>query len=189
MKVTLLDHTLDPVSKIGQMAAICYDAKTDTESNLKRASHCKDKGHLATLRFAYATVNIQGISRVCSHQLVRIAIAGILQESQRYVKHSKIEFVTPPAVQTAPWWYQLAWKGVLGVSEWLYLTGVKLGLKKEDARYILPQACTTQLNLCLNFQSWRDVLNNRTKKSAQWEVRELAEEIQRQLHEIAPEVF
>ena len=74
-------------------------------------------------------------------------------------------------------------------AEMLYHKLIAEGVKKEDARYILPQACTTQVNLCLNFQGWRDLLKNRTAKSAQWEVREVAQEIERQLAEIAPEIF
>lgn len=189
MKVFLRDHTVDPVNKIGEMASICYDSKTDRESNLKRAAHCKDKGHLATLRFAYATVAVEGISRVCSHQLVRIAHAGILQESQRYVKQSRIEYVIPPALAEMPEAYRAEWASILDSSEDLYLKCVGGGMKKEDARYILPQSCATKVNLCMNFQAWRDMLGNRTKTAAQWEIREMALEIQNLLHGIAPEIF
>ena len=189
MKVTLVDYTQDPENAIGRHAAICYSAKTDRESNIKRARHCKDKGHLATLRFAYATFHVEGISRVCSHQLVRIAHAGILQESQRYVEQSSIEYVRPPALLLMPNHFQSLWDEHLKSSDWLYLTAIKLGMKKEDARYILPQSCATKINLCLNFQGWRDFLKNRTSKSAQWEIRALAIEIERQLAEIAPGVF
>ena len=189
MKVTLVDYTQDPENAIGHHSAICYSAKTDRESNIKRARHCKDKGHLATLRFAWATVHIEGISRVCSHQLVRIAHAGILQESQRYVEQSSIEYVRPPSLQRMPRWFQWLWDCHLKCSDWLYLTAIRLGMKKEDARYILPQSCTTRINLCLNFQGWRDVLKNRTSKSAQWEIRAVALEIERQLAEIAPGIF
>jgi thymidylate synthase (FAD) len=189
MKVTLLDHTADPVQKIGQMASICYDAKTDPESNIKRAKHCKDKGHLMTLRFAYATINVQEISRVCSHQLVRMAHAGILQESQRYVEQANVQFVMPPALMDMPSYFQSEWGKHLAVGRSLYREGIENGMKKEDARYILSQSCTTSLNLCLNFQGWRDVIRNRTAKAAQWEIRELFLEIERQLTAIAPEIF
>lgn len=189
MKVTLLDHTQDPVNKIGQMASVCYDAKTDRESNLKRASHCKDKGHLMTLRFAYATVNISGISRICSHQLVRIAHAGILQESQRYVEQSNIEFILPPSLGDAPSLLQDRWVAHLQQGEQIYNDAIKAGMKKEDSRFILSHSCTTQLNLCMNFQAWRDMLRNRTAKAAQWEIREVAIGIERLLQGIAPEIF
>ena len=98
MKVTLIDHTADPVAKIGAMAGICYDSDTSRDASVRRAAKCRDSGHLATLRFAYATFNVSGISRVCSHQIVRMAHAGILQRSQRYTLSSKtgrgrLEFV------------------------------------------------------------------------------------------------
>src|SRR5574343_933500 len=102
MKVTLLDNTLDPERKIGAMAAICYDSDLSDDACLRRAKKCKDSGHLATLRFAYATFNVQGISRICSHQIVRMAHAGILQRSQRYVKETNVEFVVPECVRDLP---------------------------------------------------------------------------------------
>lgn len=189
MKVTLIDYTDDPVNMIGQVAAICYDANTSRDANLRRAAHCKDKGHLATLRFAYATFAIEGISRVCSHQLVRIAHAGILQESQRYVEQSNVDWVIPQAVFKLPDELYDEWNEVLMRANTLYNLAIKNGMKKEDARYILPQSCTTKINLCLNFQGWRDLLANRTSKTAQWEIRDLAVKIERQLQEIAPEIF
>jgi len=189
MKVTLLDHTQNPENTIGKAAAICYDAKTDPESNIKRAKHCVNKGHLSTLRFAYATFNISGISRVCSHQLVRIAIAGILQESQRYVELSHVQYVNPPSLVNMPMDLIRTWVQLQAEAEDVYKDCIANGMKKEDARYILPQGCTTQINLCLNFQGWQDVIANRTAKSAQWEIREVFEEIERQLHNIAPNIF
>ena len=190
MRVELLDHTADPEATIGKMAAICYDSNTEREACIRRAAHCKDSGHLATLRFAYATFNITGISRVCSHQLVRMAHAGILQRSQRYVKEARVKYVNPPAFEELEPRIQEDWWRVQDEAETLYLRLVDTGLmKKEDARYILPQGCTTALNLCLNFQGWRDFLSNRTDKAAQWEIRDVANEIQRQLAGIAPEMF
>jgi len=192
LKVTLIPAgtTVDPERHIGEMAAICYDSDVSERACRNRTKHCKTSGHLATLRFAHATFKIEGISRVCSHQLVRMAHAGILQRSQRYVKESSVEFVDPPALVYCPEWYRHEWHRVQAVAESLYLHAVdnKL-LKKEDARYILPQSCTTSMNLCLNFQGWRDMLKNRKHDKAQWEIRDLAAEIHRQLCEIAPEVF
>jgi thymidylate synthase (FAD) len=189
MQVTMTDHTTDPVNRIGYQAAICYDADTSVEKNIKRAMHCRDKGHLTVLRFAYASFNIQGISRIASHQIVRVAHAGILQESQRYVEQTKIEWVNPPSLLETPAHFQEAWRNYQKVGAEIYKNGLAYGMKKEDARYILPQSCTTQLNMTGNFQMWRDLLNNRTKVAAQWEVRGVADEIQRLLHGIAPEIF
>lgn len=189
MKVTLLDRTLLPAYTIGRAAAICYDADESYEKSIRRAQHCKDSGHLATMRFAYATVEIDGISRVTSHQLVRVAHAGILQQSQRYVTLSNIEYVTPPAIADTPKWFQAAWHLHLKYGSWLYAKAIELGVKKQDARYILSQSCTTKLRMCLNFQGWQDLLKNRTSKSAQWEAQNVAVEIEKILQSIAPEIF
>lgn len=190
MKVTLLDHTIDPEFIIGKMASICYESKQDRESCIKRTAHCRDSGHLATLRFAYATVNISGISRVCSHQLVRVAHAGILQRSQRYVKETKVEFIDPPALQNIASYNKVRWEAIQSAANGLYLDLVNSGeMKKEDARYILPQSCTTELNLSMNFQGWKDIIANRTAKHAQWEIREVFTEIDRLLGGIAPNLF
>lgn len=192
MKVSLLSDgtTPNPTVHIGRMAGICYDSDRSDAASERRAIKCRDSGHLATLRFAFATFNVSGISRVCSHQLVRMAHAGILQRSQRYVKESFVEFIDPPAVATLPYPEQLMWAEIQAQAEHLYLKLVDQKLmKKEDARYILPQGCSTEINFCLNFQGWRDFLKNRANQHAQWEARNVALEIQRQLAEIAPGIF
>jgi thymidylate synthase (FAD) len=71
----------------------------------------------------------------------------------------------------------------------LYRSLREAGVKKEDARYILPQGCTTSLRMTGNFQMWIDSLGNRTAKHAQWEVRDVALEIKRLLAEHAPGIF
>lgn len=189
MQVTLEHITPDAEAMLGHAASICYDSNTEREACLRRAAHCVTSGHLAVLRFANATFLVEGISRVCSHQLVRVAHAGILQRSQRYVKETSVEFVVPESVKALPEDLFNKWAGILARSQDLYLAAIDAGMKKEDARYVLPQGCTTSLRITGNFQMWRDLLGNRTTKHAQWEVREVALEIQRQLAAHAPRIF
>ena len=190
MNVELIFCTPDPEAHIGEQASECYDSKTEREACIKRAAHCVDSGHLATLRFASATVRVSGISRICSHQLVRVAHAGILQRSQRYVKETAVEYINPPALQGVNWGDAFVWRRIQDDAEALYLKLVDTGqMKKEDARYILPQGCSTSLRITGNFQMWLDLLGNRTTKHAQWEVRDVAMEIQRLLAEQAPGIF
>jgi thymidylate synthase (FAD) len=119
-----------------------------------------------------------------------MAHAGILQRSQRYVKESNVDFIDPPALAHCEYDDQLEWASIQDRAEALYLKMVdSKAMKKEDARYILPQGCSTEMHLCLNFQGWRDFLNNRAEKHAQWEVREVALEIKKQLSGIAPGIF
>lgn len=190
MQVELLDYTQDPEYKIGLFSAECYDSKKDRESCIRRVKHCKDSGHLATLRFAYATFHVEGISRVCSHQMIRHAHLSYLQRSQRYTKESSVEFIEPDALKDTPEYYRNAWKKIQADAEALYLAGVdNKYLKKEDSRFILPQGCTTSIVVTGNFQALLDFIKLRADKHAQKEIREVALEINRQLHEIAPNVF
>jgi len=189
MKVELIYCTPDPEAHIGEQASECYDSKSDRESCIKRAAHCVDSGHLATLRFAYATVRISEISRVCSHQIVRVAHAGILQRSQRYVKETSVEYIDPPALKTMHAHLQSAWEKNNSDAEAIYLACIDAGMKKEDARYKLPQGCSTSLRITGNFQMWLDLLGNRTTKHAQWEVRDVATEVKKLLAEKASGIF
>lgn len=190
MKVELLDYTEDAEYKLGLHASECYDSRTDREACIKRAAHCVDSGHLAVLRFCWATVRVSGISRVCSHQLVRIAHAGVLMASQRYIKQTSIEYIDPPSLIDVNPDDQHEWMQIQVRAEALYLNLVNTGqMKKEDARFILPQGCSTSLRICMNFQGFRDLLRNRMSKHAQWEIRAVAEEINRQLGTIAPNIF
>ena len=186
MKISLLDYTSDPEYKIGFAAAECYDSKQDRASCIKRAASCVDKGHLTTLRFAYATFNISGISRICSHQLVRMAHAGILQRSQRYVEETDIQFLRPPSLSPE---LETEWQKLEDASRNLYSKALQSGMLKEDARFALLHSAETSINLCLNFQAWLDFLRHRIHPAAQWEVRAVALGIGAQLAEIAPNIF
>lgn len=193
MRVSLVPE-LSTIEKpevwIGRMAAKCYDGKVDEVSCQKRTLACLKNQHLTTLRFGYATMQIGDISRVCSHQLVRLAHAGMLQESQRYVELSGIEFVDPPELEGCPVDFKYQWATVQDMAEALYQEAVqKKYLVKGDARYILPQGCTTAINMTGNFQMWLHFIGLRADKAAQWEIRWLAEACLEILNGIAPNVF
>ena len=174
---------------IGRMAAICYDSDLSDAACKRRAIKCKDSGHLATMRFAFATFNVAGISRICSHQIVRMAHAGILQRSQRYVKESGVVYVRPPSLLLKSFTLQEKWQQLEDLSREVYADAIAEGMKKEDARLALLHSAETELNLCLNFQAWQDFLRNRTSTAAQWEVRAVANEIREILNELAPNLF
>ena len=185
MKVTLIQHTPNPEEHIGLLAGICYGktGEQEPEQCIKRAKHCVTKGHLSTLRFAHATFLVEGISRICSHQFVRSKHLDFLQRSQRYCEESVLGVVIPDSIAND------------GVEEHIYNCYevykklIANGAKKEDARFVLPQASTTELLAVGNFQAWYDFIKLRSGKEAQWEIREVAHEINRQLNNIAPNIF
>jgi thymidylate synthase (FAD) len=188
-KVSLADHTVDPVARIGLYAGECYAAKRTVEACIKRAQKCMEDGHLSTLRFAYATFHIEDISRVCLAQLTRHVHLSYLVKSQRYVDESEATFAVPSDWESLPAIARESIDRHLANSQKLYQLLRAEGIRKEDARFVLPQAVTTSLYVTGNFQAWKDFLRLRTDKHAQAEIRGVALDIQHHLHTIAPQLF
>lgn len=173
MNVELEYITPNSLELIGRFAGICYNSNLETETCIKRAISCKDKGHLATLRFAFATFHIKGISRVCSHQMVRSKFLDFLQRSQRYCNEKNASFITPTLTDEQ---HKAYYTAVLQ-SQMAYDELISLGVKKEDARFVLPEATTTELIVTGNFQAWLDFIKLRADTHAQWEIRQVAKTI------------
>jgi len=184
LKVSLEFITPDAEYQIGKYAAICYDAKLDRAACIRRAKQVSEKGHLACLRFSHAVFNISGISRVCSHQMVRSKFLDFLQRSQRYCKELDVGFTMPDSDE-----HEILLSTHYYRSLELYKSLLKTGMKKEDARFVLPEATHTELNVVGNLQSWRDFIKLRADKHAQWEVREVAITINNLLAKECPNLF
>ena len=188
MEITLVDITDDAVEKIGYYAGECYAAKRDKGACVRRAAKCMQDGHLATLRFAHATFHISGISRACSHQLVRSKFLDFLQQSQRYVNQNDVGFIIPDSLKATPQMEEqtkFLYEDLLNA----YNNLIKRGVKKEDARFVLPEATQTSMFVVGNFQAWKDFIKLRANKHAQWEIRELAKAINNELNKHCPELF
>lgn len=141
--------------------------------------------HNTCLRFASAAFHISNISRVCSHQLVRIAHFGILQRSQRYCNEGSSSVCSPDVPEE----FEGEVEKVYNDAYKLYNKMVDQGVKEEDARYVLPNASSTQINMVSNFQGWKHFLKIRLAKKVQLETRLVAAEICKQLYNIAPVIF
>lgn len=146
------------------------------------------EGHESIIEHATVTFEITGISRACSHQLVRHRLASYSQESQRYVDMAAPEFVIPPSVADNPQ-ARAVWDEFMDRVSDAYRQLRELGTRKEDARFVLPNATATRIIVTMNFRSLRHFISVRCDKAAQWEIRALALEMLRQVHEIAPAVF
>ena len=185
MEVELLHLTPNAEEFIGRCASICYDSSQDSGACVKRAAACVSKGHLATLRFAHATFKVKGISRACSHQFVRSKHLDFLQSSQRYCIEENVEFVIPDIDLES----QNIIKSWTDNSQYVYDDLIKRGVKKEDARFVLPEATCTELIVTGNLQAWLDFIELRSGKHAQWEIRSVAKEINTILAKECPNIF
>lgn len=149
---------------------------------------CIQRGHLSCLEFA--SVNLRVVSsRVYTHQQVRHRIAGYAQESQRYVRVDDPSYVVvPPRIHADPMAIDIFVETINSV--WTaYQNLLDLGIRKEDARFVLPNACKSVIFVGMNFRSLRHFLKLRCDKAAQWEIRGVAIEILKVLYEYAPGVF
>jgi thymidylate synthase (FAD) len=146
------------------------------------------EGHESIIEHASATFEISGISRACSHQLVRHRIASYSQESQRYVDLSDPNLVVPPGVAQSPEAMRI-WDDLTGRMKRAYRDLRELGARKEDARFLLPNATATRIVVTMNFRELRHFFRIRCDRAAQWEIRALAQEILRLTYQVAPSVF
>lgn len=171
MLVVVENATFEPLEFIGRMAGVSH---ARTGNNEKRATRCVKMGHLGMLEFAEATFSVAGISRACSHQLVRYREATYNQESQRHVKvdTDTIWYVTPPALKNS-----VAYDRFMEEAGSMYQILLEEGVKPEDARFVLPNAAKTQMVIKMNCRELAHFLKQRLQPDAQWEIRELAQEI------------
>ena len=169
MNVTLIQSTPNPVETIAQIASICYDS--DPKNPMGLVKHLYANGHHSVFEHIYFTFKIEGISRACSHQLVRHRHCSFTQRSQRYCSEDGFQYVTPETVPTVDMEYC-----VERIGEW-YNHYQLHGVPNEDARYILPNACATSLYLSCNLRELIHMANERLCTRAQWEIRNLVREM------------
>ena len=173
MKVTLIQQTPNPIETIAQIASICYDS--DPKDTMKLVKHLYNNGHHSCFEHIYFTFKIEGISRACSHQLVRHRHCSFTQRSQRYCDEDGFEFVTPPSINDSIGVGLAYGVNIRLIDGWYKLWSENV--PKEDARYILPNACATSLYLSCNLRELIHIVNERLCTRAQWEIRELVREM------------
>ncbi len=145
-------------------------------------------GHLSVLEHAYASFRIQGGSRSFTHQLVRHRMASFTQQSQRYVNEKNFQYVVPPSIEKNPEALRI-YRDFMEEARRVYALLREIRIKKEDARFVLPNAVFSEIVITANFREWRHIIELRGSKAAQWEIRKMAVEVLKILKEKAPSVF
>ena len=168
MQVTLIQSTPNPVETISTIASICYDS--NPKNPLGLVKHLYKNGHHSVFEHIYFTFKIEGISRACSHQLVRHRHCSFTQRSQRYCSEDGFRVVRPDT-------FPLGFLDYVMDVDLYYKELQKKGVPNEDARYILPNACTTELYLSCNLRELIHIANERLCTRAQWEIRELVKKM------------
>jgi thymidylate synthase (FAD) len=198
MRVKLLWHTPNPEFNVALAMRRCYSAKPieELEEELSSkpgyekdliAKALRDKT-FDVIEHAVFMFEIEGVSRICSHQLVRHRIASYDQESQRFSAVEKEDFVIPYSIKSNPEALNV-YEDLLKDSVETFKKLKELEVPKEDARFALPQSIGTKLVVTANARSLMHFFWQRTATQAQWEIRELAELMLKECRAVAPAIF
>ncbi|MEM3596644.1 MAG: FAD-dependent thymidylate synthase [Candidatus Bathyarchaeia archaeon] len=197
MKVKLLRYTMDAELLCGAAALTSTRSGSPSEifekMDLKTAKRIIERvtgyGHMSVIEHASFTFSIEGVSRAMTHQLVRHRIASYTQQSQRYVAYDTLEkFVTPPNIAENAEAKKVFDETLEKISD-AYKKLLDMGIPKEDARFILPNAAKTNIIVTMNARELRHFFNLRCCNRAQWEIREVAIEMLKQVRKVAPALF
>lgn len=174
-----------------------------TATNAGYLRHLLEVGHLSVLEHGSVSFYISGISRSCTHELIRHRHFSYSQLSQRFVRENDANVVVPPAVAGDPHLEGLfakataasrdAYTELLGALEDKLADEpngpVRNKQARQAARSVLPNATETRLVVTGNYRAWRHFVEMRATEHADVEIRQVAIECLRQLQDAAPNVF
>ena len=203
MNVVLIRHTLNAEELIALSAKLCYSRSTisglnervSSQDQSEFISRLMDMGHESTFEHASFTFGIEGVSRVLLAQLTRHRIASFSVQSQRYVSYENgFGYILPPRIEALGEEAVARYTAQMNqIEEWYKEWQAELGCQgeksNEDARFVLPNACETRIMVTMNVRELRHFFSLRMCSRAQWEIREMANEMFRLCFETAPALF
>ncbi len=169
-------------------------------------------GHESPIEHASFTFGIEGVSRALLAQITRHRMASFSVKSQRYVREGSFEYVTPPEIAAIPEAKEIydeimaedqrRYDALAAVLKEKHIktfmnegkdekTATRLAEKKaiEDARFVLPNACETQMVMTMNARSLMNFFRHRCCNRAQWEIKDVADQMLALVLEVAPNLF
>lgn len=212
LKVRLITYTPDPERIIASAAKLCYaraDIDTvmdglDTQKSRDFIDMLGELGHQSPIEHISFTFGIENVSRALLAQITRHRIASFSVQSQRYVSEADFKYVTPPEIEADPGALKVFKKAMADsleayntLADTLEMRYISEGMDKksaqkkaiEDARMVLPNACTTKMIVTMNARSLLNFFSLRCCNRAQWEIRELATQMLFLVRKVAPSVF
>lgn len=198
---------------------VCYRSWAGGRPHAEHVRHLVEVRHFSVLEHAVYTLHVAGISRSCSHELVRHRHLSPSQESQRYVDATDVAFVVPPALLAAKrasdgefvsgpgggandaefaaadafHWFEHSCKGGLRayreLSDYFDSVGLPRKQAREAARSVLPNAAETRMQLTGNLRAWVEACLKRCSEAADAEIRRLFCRVFALLAAECPDVF
>ena len=189
-EVELLAITPDAENLIELAGRTCYVShdRSQPGSEQRFIRMLLRHGHLSVLEHAYATFRVKGGSRSFTHQIVRHRLASFSQQSQRYVSERGFDYVEPPAIEANPVAHRRFTETMEEIRK-TYQELQELGITKQDARFVLPNAVVSEIVISANLREWRHIFDVRCQPQAQWEIRTICIEMLKLLQKAVPTVF
>ena len=178
-----------------------------TATNASYLRHIIDVGHFSVLEHATVSFYISGVSRSCTHELIRHRHFSYSQLSQRYVPEDDSRVVLPPGMEDDPELQEI-FAAAADASRATYSdlsarleakfagdepggrpSAVRRKQARQAARAVLPNATETRIVVTGNYRAWRHFIAMRASEQADVEIRRLAIACLRQLTDVAPQVF
>ena len=185
MNVTLIRYTPEPDKLCGEAAAICTGYTGDP---LKALRGALESGHESVAEHAGFTFRIEDVSRVLLAQLTRHRLASFSVQSQRYCGIS-YNMAMPESVRNASSHVYDVFLDAVESSYKAYDWLVEHGIPAEDARMVAPEGEMTEFVMTMNARELRHFFSLRCCNRAQWEIRELAWRMLKEVCVVAPELF
>lgn len=190
----LVESTLIDDYRMATGARTCYKSKSSgPDSDKKLISRCFENGHHSVLEHSSMTVRFI-CDRGVSHELVRHRLASFSQESTRYCNYSKDRFgneitvVKPIMIDEGTVEY-FVWQRQCESAEDAYFALLDLGVKPENARSVLPTCLKTEIVVTANLREWYHILDLRTARDAQPDIRYMMHNLLIDMGIKKPEIF
>ncbi len=192
MNVKLLAYTENADAICAAAGKSCYSEKPAHElinqgEPEKILGQIVGMGHHSVIEHAYFTFSVEGVSRSLTHQLVRHRVASFSQQSQRYVSLKEPTYVIPETIKNDPECREIY--EAMMQSVWDAYHKLQKRVPSEDARYVLPNGCTTNITITMNARELLHFFSLRCCNRAQWEIREMADEMMKLCKKVSPTIF
>ena len=208
------EHTIASAAKLCYSSSTISNLTENLtdESAASFVEMLSEIGHESPIEHASFTFGIEGVSRSLLAQITRHRMASFSVKSQRYVREGTFEYVTPPEIASNPEALAL-YEEIMAEDQKKYdrlaeilkekhiktfmdegkdeKTATRLAEKKaiEDARFVVPNACETQMVMTMNARSLHNFFRHRCCARAQWEIQDIANQMLELVSAVAPNLF
>lgn len=186
IEVRLVNYTERPYDSICQMIAATERWPDADESDESLVEEQLGGGLTVPLESVVFTFGIRGVSRACTHQIVRTRVgAGFSQQSLRWCDIRDFDVRMPESFRDHPT-LEKAFLNLCEASREVYAMAHEADVPYQDARFACPIATTTHVFGTYNLLSLRNFCATRLCEMVQWEIHHVAKRMKEEVMKVYP---